>query len=132
MEPMIGDTWLFERLTSDPVLAAAGVFADLAPRDREPPYVVFSLLSATDVNGLGARRIMANALYTVRAVAVGESYPDDLARRIDAALHGQRGTAADGQVLGCVREQALRYTALNDGIQERHLGGIYRLFIQHT
>jgi len=49
---------------------------------------------------------------------------------VDAVLHGASGTATDGTVIACVRERAFEMVEMTDGVQYRHLGGIYRVLAQ--
>jgi hypothetical protein len=138
-ETFVADSWLYAVLTGDATLmglAAGGVHGYNNP-NRSPlfPYVLFQMQGAgQDVRGVGTARIMAPMVYVVRGISEGNSFGGSLrqiADRIDTLLHAASGTAAGGLVLVCVREQpfALPETA-PDGRQYRHLGGIYRLFVQ--
>lgn len=131
----IAERWLYERLAADPVLAAYGIHTDLAPQNTPMPYLIIqNQAPGNDLNGLGGRRIKTDPVYVVKAVTAGESYAPlaDLAARIDAQLHRQRGDVAGGRVLACVREQPFRLAQFDTSKHYRHLGGIYRLQVQET
>ena len=53
-----------------------------------------------------------------------------LADRIDELLHGVRGSIPGLSVLSCVREAPVAYAEIENGIQYRHLGGLYRLQVR--
>lgn len=78
-------------------------------------------------------RVMARALFVVRASVAGESY-DELepaADLIDAALHGASGAGDDGLWFESVRVSPVGYPEVAGSKQYRHLGGMYRL-LAHT
>lgn len=138
-ETFVADSWLYAVLTGDSALMAlapGGVHGYNNPnRTATFPYVLFQLQGpGMDVRGVGPGRIMTPMVYLVRGIAEGNSFGGSLksiADRIDDLLQARSGTAAGGVVIVCVREQpfALPESA-SDGRQFRHLGGIYRLFVQ--
>ena len=138
-EPWVADSWLYAVLSGDATLAglvAARIYAHNNP-NRTPvfPYVLFQLQgNGADVRGVGPTRIMAPMVYLVRGIGEGNSFGGNLttiADRIDTLLQAASGTAAGGVVLSCVREQPFALPEVaGDGRQYRHLGGIYRLFVQ--
>ena len=126
--------FLYDTLSADAVGVANRVYEDLAPRGTATPFVVFqSYLPGRDLMVVGTNRVFVDGLWIVKAVTKGLSYQPliTIADSIDQALHGEQfETKTDGYVLGCVRDQVLRYPELNDGIEWRHLGGIYRIWVQ--
>lgn len=138
-EPWVADSWLYAVLAGDSTLvglATGGVYAYNNP-NRTPvfPYVLFQLQApGMDVRGVGPVRIMAPMVYLVRGIVEANSFGGNLktiADRIDTLLQAASGTAAGGSVLSCVREQPFALPEVaGDGRQYRHLGGIYRLFVQ--
>ncbi len=129
----VAETWLYERLTADPVIAAAGVYSEVPPEGTALPYVIFQTqFQGLDVPAVGAVRIWTEQLYTVKTIVEGGSYSpaSDLANRIDAQLHGKSGAAGGGRVVSCVREQTISFTTREHGVEYRHRGGTYRLQVQ--
>lgn len=138
IENTLVETWLYGKLKNDATLAAkvgSRVYSYVAPATAVTPYVVFNAQSpGFDVMGVGTARVMLNCLYQVKVVVQDASFSGakDAADRIDELLHGATGTPSGGEVLGCVREGPLAYAEVTDGIEYRHLGGIYRIWVQES
>lgn len=138
IETTLVESWLYSRLSGDATLVSkvgTRIYAYVAPATADTPFVVFTAQSpGFDVMGVGTARVMLNCLYQVKVVVQDGSFngAKDAADRIDALLHGATGTPAGGQVLGCVREGPLAYAEVSDGIEYRHLGGLYRIWVQET
>lgn len=129
------DQWLYERLSGDSTLSGlvgGRIYSYLAPQDAALPFVVFSHQAGHDVRGVGPARIMTSLVYQVKAVGQGHSFQQlkAIADRLDALLQGASGSVVDGTVLMCVREQPVEYVETDDGIQYRHLGGMWRIIAQ--
>ena len=132
------DSWLYGVLTGDAALmalATGGVYGHNNPARPTFPYVLFQLQApGADVMGVGTARVMTPLVYLVRGIAEGGSFGGNLkniADRIDALLQAQHGAAAGGVVVGCVRERPFALPEVaSDGRQFRHLGGIYRIWVQ--
>lgn len=132
------DTWLYATLSADATMKTlignpARVYDALAPKTATYPLLIYQLQAGTDVRVVGGTRIMLNALYVVKAGCKDKaSFADAraIAARADALLHGARGTAASGHVLGCVREEPFKLLEVIEGTEYRWLGGIYRLWAQ--
>lgn len=126
------ETWLYDQLSTIIALSSPShdtnprVFAGQAPQETVYPLVLFSLQSAIDINSLGARG-SGRALYQVKAVSEGESFPKDLADSIDTLLDNVQDTQ-DGLMLRWQRVQTIEYTETRLGKRYNHLGGIYRCF----
>lgn len=138
-ETWVADSWLYGLLNGDATLigqAPGGVYAHNNPsKTLVFPYVLFQQQAiGTDVRGVGPARIMAPLLYLVRGIAEGNSFGGSLrsiADRIDALLQAQHGTSAGGVIVACVRERSFALPEVAaDGRQYRHLGGIYRIWVQ--
>jgi len=130
---MASDAWLYSRLSGDGVLASlvgSRIFGQIAPRDAEYPLVVFQFQGGHDVGGVNATRIMTQEVYLVKAAAKSSSFDTlkPIAARCDELLHGARGATTDGVILACVREQPIKLVEIEDGVQYRILGGIYRIY----
>ena len=138
-ETFVADSWLYAVLSGDAqlvALATGGIYGHSNPNKTPTfPFVLFGLQGAgMDVRGVGPARVMAPMVYLVRGISEGNSFGGNLksiADRIDALLQAASGSAAGGLVLVCVREQPFVLPETGpDGRQYRHLGGIYRLFVQ--
>lgn len=126
------DEWLYSLLHGDPELAGVPVAAYVAKQGTAYPRVQFNFQGGSDVVAVGAIRIMLTGLWQVKAIVQAESYASviPLVDRIDALLHGKQGQVSDGVILGCKREQPIAYVEESDGLQYRHLGGLYRIEAQ--
>lgn len=132
-ETTIIDEWLYATLTADAQVAAIvgnRVYNTVAPREATFPCIVFQHQASTDVAGVGALRIMVNALYVVRGIVEGRSFHRSLASAIDAAIHRKDAILSGGEVLSCTREEPFSLAEDVDGAEYRHLGGIYRIYVQ--
>ena len=148
------DQWIYETLTGDTTLAglvatawAAAqappivpapasrpdrwVFSGVAPQGTLTPYIVFHCLSAPDVLGGFATRVMTKPLYQVKVIGKGSSFLAlaAIAGQLDADLCGAdvNTTVAGVTVQGVYRERAISYPELVDNVRFNHLGGLYRL-----
>lgn len=127
--------WVYETLANDATLADLvddRIYDGLAPEGSAFPYVVYSFQAGTDTVVIGAARILNRGLYLVKAVAETQSYsgPTQIADRVDELLQAANGSTVDGLILGVNREQPIMYIETIDGIQFRHVGGLYRIFTQ--
>ncbi len=110
------------------------MYAYQAPSEATFPLIIFARISGRDLRGVGSARILANELYEVKAInrgtTVGFAALRAIGDRIDALLNGASGAVADGQILACVRENALSYLETDADQIYCHLGGIYRIYIR--
>lgn len=132
------DEWLHARLSGDTALAALSstrIYSELADPEVDGLAVVFAVLAPDDVlTAAGNDRVMVDALYLVKATVETKSWQGDLrtaADRIDAVLHKAAGSVGFGAVLSCTRQRPFRLVENENGRQFRHLGGEYRVLIQH-
>lgn len=136
VETFTADDFLFDRLSTDPVLIPlipGGVHVDVAPETvEEYPYIVFNLQAPRDIRGVGPARIMADLLYTIKATTRGNSYLPlrEIANRIDEILTAASGSAIGGNVLHVIREESIHFPETVNGVEYRHLGGLFRLYVQ--
>lgn len=126
------EPWLYATLSGDSTLAGlvAAVSGTLSATPLPLPFVSFAMQSSLDVTGFSGDRISTDDLYQVKATGLGSSWDEvrPIARRIDALLHRPNmvvGVA--GGSLSCIRERTLQYPEVSDGLEYRHLGGIYRI-----
>ena len=130
------DKWLYTTLSTDATLAAivsTRVYDTLAVETATFPYVVFSFQGGSDVRTNGADRIMVSGLYQVKVVGKGGAFSSltAAASRIDVLLNAKYGTNTDGEVWA-VRTQPIKYLEVSEGVQYRHLGGLYRVWAQEA
>lgn len=126
--------WFYDALSGDAVGVADRVYADVAPREATYPLVVFQLQApGTDLLGVGTTRILTSGVWVVKAIDQVKGYTGliSIADAIDGALHGEAyETKTDGVVLGAVRERPFVLTEFGDGVEWKHLGGVYRVWAQ--
>lgn len=109
-----------------------GVYAGTADR-----YVVYTIVpDANDVKGVGVTHVMTRAQVQVKAVAArATSYNAviPIYQRVHAILEG-RATPTEvtqgGLVLTCHRLSVIQYPEREDGVEYRHLGGLYEALVQ--
>lgn len=131
----LAERWLYTTLAADAALGSVvstRIYSSVAPQSSTLPCVVFQQQAARDVMGSGPYRYHSTMLYTVRVIdeAGGWGTVEASADRIDAVLHAASGTATGGTIVACVREQPFSMVESIDGRTFRHLGGIYRLWLQ--
>lgn len=129
------EEWLYTLLSGDATLSAivgSRVYGYVAPAGTTSPWVVFNYQSGHDVRGMGPARIMVSAQYQVKAVGQYDGFGmlKSVADRIDALMQGASGSVVDGQVLACVRQSPVAYVEVSDGMQYRHLGGLYWIVVK--
>lgn len=130
------EAFIYGLLAADTALAAlvAGrIYGYQADQGAPLPVVVFQQQSGVDLLAPGPVRIWSNLLYLVKAIGQGTGWAGvaPIAARIDAVLHGAQGPGpGPGQVYICYREQPFTLAETQAGVQYRHLGGVYRLFVQ--
>jgi hypothetical protein len=68
-------------------------------------------------------------IYMVKVIGETADYGDLKAAvsRVDQLLHRSSGSAADGSVWVCVREQAIQMPDSVENRQYRHSGGLFRI-----
>jgi hypothetical protein len=130
-EVLAGDTGLVALLPKYPG-ANPSIYGYVAPDNAPYPVVIYSYHSGSDVYGSGTARIMSHLVYQVKAVGEGASFSTlgPIADRIDELLHGALGGVTGLSVLSCIREAPVAYAEIENGIQYRHLGGLYRLQVR--
>lgn len=144
IEPVIAERWLQQQLEDRPLLIAevggsvpnARLWGHAAPQGEEGepdyPFVLWSQSATSDLTTLGAERIWSVLEYVVRIVGQVNSWDPllDAAAEIDAALDQADGTVTGGVVFGCTRVRPFLLPEVRNGVQYRHLGGVYRLLVK--
>lgn len=127
----LAETWIYNRLTSDPELVALvgdNIYQQAIDDEAQDPYpaVLFAFQSGADVRGNGPRRYLTDVVYVVKVIGRGSvASLRTIAGRIDAALNAQ----GSGDVAMCVRTQPLYFPEREGDTVYQHLGGYYRLRI---
>ena len=141
IEPIIAERFIAARLATRPALPALVPeerwHGHAAPQaeDGEPDYP-FILVSSTavppDVGAIGGILIWAVLEYAVRVVDRANSWDPLLepAAEIDGALDNTDGTVPGGTVHACTRVRPFLLPEIRNGVQFRHLGGVYRLLVK--
>lgn len=124
--------WIHDTLSADATLAglvSTRIFDGLAPQGSAYPFVVFNHQGGSDTLGVGAVRVLNSGLFQIKVVAQSDSYASGIAiaDRIDEVLHGAAGSKDGAYIASCVREQAIMLIEQSNGIEYRHVGGLYRL-----
>lgn len=134
--------WIVGRLSADAMLRnMAGSAAALQERIAEgtypgtaPWWIVFTILEPQDVKGVGMEQIMSRVQFQVKVVGKGASYLPivPIYQRVHALLEAQQAQepAAGGLILTCERVSGVQYPERADGIEYRHLGGLYEALTQ--
>jgi hypothetical protein len=130
------EPWIWSTLSTDSALLGLvpidSISGTLSATELTPPYVTFSMNSIFDViTGAGGDRIGVEALYLVKAVSADGSWDviAPIARRLNVLLNKpyEVVTLPDGGSLSCLRDRIIQYPEVNEGVQYRHLGGLYRI-----
>lgn len=136
--------WIYSRLAGDAIITGivgTRVYRDVAPQGAPLPCLVFQVQSSEDYNTSGVNRIFTTLTVVVKAIVKGASYGADaqtLAARADALLHNVNGgvsmTLPDTSIATgycwAWRTRPFNLAEVSDGVQYRHLGGVYRVHAQ--
>lgn len=131
---------LFARLTTDQELAdllgqplatmATRVHWDTAPAGTPYPFVTFTILDPQDVKVVGMHQVFSRVEAQVKVVGQTTSYAPlvPVYQRVHELLEAQTNLAnpQGGTVGTCHRVSGVAYPELTNGVQYRHLGGLYR------
>src|SRR5438105_12141746 len=124
LEVAAADEFIFNALNGEATLTPLvhGVWNTQADEGTAYPIVVNQMLSGIHYAAVGAVRIWANLVYLIKVIGETADYSSLSAAvaRIDALLHRASGTAADGTVWACVREQVIRMPDSVENRQYRH------------
>lgn len=133
LAPDVADRWLYATLTAVPLIAAAGVHNTIASQPTSR-YVVFQQQSGTRRRGVGNATLWHDLIYLVKVVEQATSYSGSAALReaIHDTLQGKQMTTPDGTIVACVSETEVRYVEVENGIQYRHAGETWRMYVQGT
>lgn len=108
---------------------------DAPPDENAPePFVLASVSEGQDVNTVPLIEVMVGGQLTVKIVGRAEAY-EELAphyRAVHQALQGKVSVplSGDGTALTCRRLRTIAYPETSNGVEYRHLGGTYEVFVQ--
>lgn len=136
--------WLYTTLANDAAITGivgTRVYRDVAQQGAQMPCIVFQVQSAEDLNTAGVNRIFTTLTVVVKAIDTTGSYAGNvqtLAARADVLLHSQQAsvsmTLPDASVVAgycwAWRTRPFNLAEVVDGVQYRHLGGVYRVHAQ--
>jgi hypothetical protein len=128
----VAEKWLDDTLSADSAIAGlvgTNVFLVQAPQGSPMPYLIIAYQAGADVNAIGSRAV-AQPVFLVKAVGKHSDLPAlrILADRIDALLQDTKVVTA-GYQLRVQRETPVHYPEVNEGVEYRHMGGMYRCWV---
>jgi hypothetical protein len=107
------------------------IFDRFAPTGTAYPYIVFQDQSPVrDIIGVGPARVLVETLYVVKAIAQCVTYAPlrEPAHEIDLAMTVPNGSALpDGALITSIRQEGFSLVEVENEVQYRHLGGVYRI-----
>lgn len=127
--------WIITHLAADATLqglAPGGVYDTDAPPEAAYPFVLVYETGNSTTRGNGGTRLLVNVLFGVKVVSETRSYSaiQSAAERADALLDGVLGASADLTVFDISRESELKRGYVEDNVDYRELGGIYRCIVR--
>lgn len=97
-------------------------------------FILLQVTEPRDIGGVGMTEVMATGLLTAKVVGRAESYDplSPIASAIHSALHGKANVplAGGGTMLSSRRVRAIAYPESAQGVEYRHLGGLYEVSAQ--
>lgn len=133
---LAADATLVGMLGSDPLGGGTDpeINVDTIPTTEVYPYVYAQLQSAADTLTVDGTIVLVRADYIIRAVDRAESYQAiaPIAARIFELLHQSSGATPDGQILKCIRQRPIHYPEITEAVSYRHMGGLYRFWVEGT
>lgn len=134
--------WVYGTLTSDPTLQGLlGGAQGIQQRVKEgvydgaePTWVVYTILEPQDVKGVGLIHVMSRVQFQIKVVGKGASYTPlvPIYQRVHELLEGRTNQepAQGGIVLTAERVSGVQFPERANGIEYRHLGGLYETLTQ--
>lgn len=131
------DEWLLTTLAASASLTAlvsTRIYGYVAPQNTTGNMVVYNWMGGSDLVAVGGYRALVNGLWQVKAITRSDSFAQAKAIMdlVDSLIHRKTGSTSDSLVLSCVRESPVQYVEVTNGIQYRHLGGLYRILIESS
>jgi hypothetical protein len=136
LEPDIAETFLYSTLRALPALAGIGIHNTIVTPTIANPggdrVVIFQFQGGNRRTGIGNVDQWSDLVYLVKVIDKTTSYTTSKPIRaaIGAALESARATTADGTVIACMSDTPIRYVEIHNGVQYRHVGTTWRLYVQ--
>lgn len=134
IEPVeLVDPWLFAKLSASAALAAIvgnRITNGAALGNLATPFVTWDMNSSRDITTAQGDILWNESLFEVKVIGHGGSFsvPGRAMSIIHGLIHGVKNEAtAKGGTITCHRDRVIRYPELDDNVQYRHVGGIYRI-----
>lgn len=134
--------WVFATLTTDPTLQAAlggveGIKARVVPGTypgAADTWITYTILEPRDVKGVGMVHIFSTVQFQVKVVGKGASFTPlvPIYQRVHELLEGRTNQEPEqgGIVLTAQRVSGVQFPERANGIEYRHLGGLYETLTQ--
>ena len=124
--------WITATLTTPPIAGVTGVYEHPAPQLSVYPLITVQQQSELDLEVINAHRVWAEFIFLVRVIGQTASTLSlkAIADEIDARLHRTSGTTSDSQVISSTRISVFHMPEEAQGVEYRHLGGLYELLVQ--
>lgn len=107
-------------------LLGGRIYRDVVPQAALLPAATVTLVSHTDANTVGGRRVFAQTLIDVRVVGDGSSYQNAAAARADAVLQNATGSRNGVTVVELRREQVAAFVESDSGKTYAHIVQTFR------
>lgn len=94
------------------------------------PFVYFGFASERDITNNDGSILDTESYYNVKGVTIGNTYTGaalNIAKRIHQLINGAKPTLSPSGSLTCVRQQIIQYVEVIQGVEYRHLGGLYKV-----
>lgn len=128
------DPWLYATLSGDlEIKNAVGnrISNGGALGPQAVPYITWDMNSSRDVAAVtGGFALWNESLFEVKAIGQGGSFASvaPIANRIQALLGAATNVLVPNRgFVTCRRDRVIRYVEIDDNVQYRHLGAIYRI-----
>ena len=139
------ESWLKNTLAAGTVLCALiggtatpRIYSEFVPQGGTVPAVIISEAGSEDEFPVTGTPSITNCRFRVRAVVQDTSYSGAAAimAQVQPLLGGKRGTVLSGTVPilhvdSCIRVTPFRYPETLGGLQYRHYGAEYSLWVQN-
>ena len=123
---------VYDRLKADTgaggvnTLVGGRIYRDVVPQAALLPAITVTLVSGTDTNTVGGRRVFQTALVDVRVVSDGVNYANAIADRIDTVVQNAVGTKEAVNVVELRRDQVTAFVENDAGKLYSHIVSSYR------
>ena len=134
LEPVeIIDPWLYATFSGDAEIVShvkTRITDGAALGPTATPFITWTMNSSRDIQKSNGDTLWNESLYLIKVVGQGASYKPlvPIAKRMNTLLDMRTNVPGpNGGVLTIRRDRLVRYPELDDNIQYRHLGAIWRI-----